>query len=213
MKKLFLAFIFLIGNYFISAQSIVNVMIECYEEYYGLNLNNKHKQEEASCPPEPENFYDFFKTTFIDFQSLREDKKVKTFSFNDTPCSPLYRKLEITSNYGMRGGKKHFGVDFRLNVGDTVCSIFCGKVRIAKWDDAYGYVVVVRHYNMSETVYAHLDKILVSVNQEVKVGETIGLGGNTGKSTGPHLHFELRYKGYPINPVVNKKFLTLIPTY
>ena len=66
---------------------------------------------------------------------------------------------------------------------------------------------------MSETVYAHLDKILVQVNQEVEVGETIGLGGNTGKSSGPHLHFELRYKGYPINPIVDKKFLKNIPVY
>jgi len=102
---------------------------------------------------------------------------------------------------------KHFGVDFRLNVGDTVRSVFCGKVRIAKYDDAYGYVVVVRHYNESETVYAHLDKILVSVDQKVEVGQTIGLGGNTGRSTGPHLHFEIRYKGFPINPIVQSKFL------
>ena len=111
----------------------------------------------------------------------------------------------------MREGRKHFGIDFRLNVGDSVCSVFCGKVRIAKWDNAYGYVVVIRNYNMSEAVYAHLSKILVSPNQEVKVGDVIGLGGSTGRSTGPHLHFELRYKGIPMNPIINGKFLKHIP--
>ena len=64
---------------------------------------------------------------------------------------------------------------------------------------------------MSETVYAHLDRILVSVNQEVKVGDVVGLGGNTGRSSAPHLHFELRYKGFPIDPIIMNKFLTFIP--
>jgi len=215
MKKLFWTFIFFIGFFSICAQnekSILNLLIECYEDFYDLNKKNKPVST-IICPPEPDDFYKFFKTTFIDFRSLREGENVKTFSFNDSLSSPLFRKLELTSVYGMRGGRKHFGVDFRVSIGDQVRSIFCGKVRVAKWDKTYGYVVVVRHYNLSETVYAHLDKILVSVDQEVQSGQVIGLGGNTGVSTGPHLHFELRYKGFPINPIVNKKFLTLIPVY
>ena len=213
MKKFFLVFVFLSGSYSIYAQkekSIVDLVIACYEEYYTGDFIPK---ETNNCPSEPEDFYHFFKTTFIDFGSLRDGENVKTFSFNDSLCSPLIRKLEMTSKYGMRDGRKHFGVDFRLNIGDTVCSIFCGKVRVAKLDEAYGYVLVVRHYNMSETVYAHLDKILVAVDQEVKAGQMIALGGNTGRSSGPHLHFELRYKGFPINPIVGGKFLTLIPVY
>jgi murein DD-endopeptidase MepM/ murein hydrolase activator NlpD len=166
---------------------------------------------QSICPPEPDNFYDFFKTTFIDFRSLREEEKVKSFSFSDSLCAPLNKKMEITSKYGMREGGKHFGIDFRVNIGDPIRSIFCGKVRVAKYDKTYGYVVVVRHYNMSEAVYAHLHKILVSVNQEVTVGQIIGLGGNSGRSSGPHLHFELRYKGFPMNPIINGKFLTLLP--
>ncbi|MCL2040534.1 MAG: M23 family metallopeptidase [Bacteroidales bacterium] len=170
------------------------------------------------CPPEPADFYEFFKTNFIDFASLREQEgKVTSFSFSDNLSSPL-QTLTVTAPYGEirkdETGKKrkHFGTDFRLKIGDTVCSVFCGKVRIAKYDNDYGYVVVVRHYNESETVYAHLDKILVGVNQEVEVGEPIGLGGNTGRSTGPHLHFEMRYKGYPINPIVQGNFLMRVPT-
>ena len=171
----------------------------------------------GACPPEPADFYNFFKTNFIDFASLREQEgKVTSFSFSDSLHAPL-QTLTITAPYGEirkdETGKKrkHFGVDFRLKIGDTVRSVFCGKVRIAKYDNDYGYVVVVRHYNESETVYAHLDKILVGVNQEVEVGEPIGLGGNTGRSTGPHLHFEMRYKGYPINPIVQSKFLMHVP--
>ncbi|MCL1851354.1 MAG: M23 family metallopeptidase [Bacteroidetes bacterium] len=215
MKKIFLAFVFLAGINCIFAQkekNIVDLLIECYENYYELNKKTV-SHTTLICPPEPENFYNFFKTTFIDFRSLREGENVKTFSFNDSLCSPLQRNLELTSKYGMRNGRKHFGVDFRVAVGDPVCSIFCGKVRVAKWDKTYGYVIVVRHYNMSETVYAHLEKILVAADQEVKAGQIIGLGGNTGISSGPHLHFELRYKGFPIDPMVNNKFLTKLPVY
>jgi len=214
MKKLFLILLFLTGSYFTYAQkdkNIVDLLIECYETFYDLNKNNGTNSAYAICPPEPDDFYKFFKTTFIDFRSLRDEEKVSTFSFSDSLCSPLKRDLILTSPYGMRKGRKHFGIDFKVNIGDPVCSIFCGKVRVAKWDKTYGYVVVVRHYNMSETVYAHLDKIVVAVNQEVKAGQIVGLGGNTGISSGPHLHFELRYKGYPINPIVNRKFLTKLP--
>lgn len=211
MKKIYSLFIFLAGSYCSYAQEengIVDLMIECYEEYFDFNKREEPKPAvRRSCLPEPEDFYAFFNTKFIDFASLREGN-VTTFSFSDSLCSPLKRNLIVTSKYGMRDGRKHYGVDFKANVGDTVCSIFCGKVRIAKYDATYGNVVVVRHYNRSETVYAHLDKILVSENQEVIVGEPVGLGGNTGnRSTGPHLHFEIRFKGYPINPVVDNKLL------
>ena len=204
IKKILLLIILLAASYSVDAEC-------CWKK---LKRSKKQKTEVVStpvCPPIPEDFYQFFQTSFIDFSSLREGKNVKTFSFRDSLCSPLQQNLVVTSPYGMRNGRKHYGVDFRLNIGDPVCSIFCGRVRIAKWDESYGYVVVIRNYNMSETVYAHLDKILVSVNQEIEVGQTIGLGGNTGRSTGPHLHFELRYKGFPINPLIDKKFLMLIP--
>jgi len=214
MKKFFLLFLFLTGSYFTYCQnekSTIEMMIKFYEAYILLPQQwSGEKKVSEHCPPAPADFYNFFSTTFIDFRSLREGAQVNTFSFNDSLCSPLTKPLEITSGYGMRSGGKHFGVDFRVKIGDPVRSIFCGKVRIAKYDKTYGYVVVIRNYNMSETVYAHLDKILVKVDQEIEVGQTIGLGGNSGKSTGPHLHFELRYKGFPINPIIERKFLKKI---
>ena len=109
----------------------------------------------------------------------------------------------LTSPYGYRArfGRMHRGVDLRLNVGDTVRAAFDGRVRITNYEaKGYGNYVVLRHYNQLETVYGHLSKFLVKDGQEVKAGQPIALGGNTGHSTGPHLHFETRYMGYAINP-------------
>ena len=110
----------------------------------------------------------------------------------------------ITSPYGYRKRfrRQHKGIDLKLHVGDTVRAAFSGKVRLTRYDRrGYGYYVIVRHHNGLETVYGHLSKFLVKPNQDIKVGEPIALGGNTGRSTGPHLHFETRYMGYPINPM------------
>jgi murein DD-endopeptidase MepM/ murein hydrolase activator NlpD len=107
----------------------------------------------------------------------------------------------ITSPFGMRRYRFHYGTDLKLNVGDPVRCAFDGKVRITGYEaKGYGNYVVVRHSNGLETVYGHLSKILVSENQQMKAGEMLGLGGSTGRSTGPHLHFETRYLGNAINP-------------
>ncbi len=95
----------------------------------------------------------------------------------------------------------HKGVDLKVNIGDTIRAAFDGRVRLTKFERrGYGYYVVVRHTNDLETVYGHLSKFLVEPDQYVKAGDPIALGGNTGRSTGPHLHFETRYMGYAINP-------------
>lgn len=108
---------------------------------------------------------------------------------------------ELTSVFGPRRYRYHYGVDIKLNIGDSIGSAFNGKVRVAGYDrGGYGNYVVVRHDNGLETVYGHLSKILAFENQVVHAGQTIGLGGNTGRSTGPHLHFETRFLGNPINP-------------
>ncbi len=106
----------------------------------------------------------------------------------------------VTSQFGMRRYRYHYGTDVNLATGDSVRCAFDGKIRVKKRSRSYGYVVVVRHLNGLETLYAHLSKILVDTNQEVKAGEIIALGGNTGRSHGSHLHFETRYLGSPINP-------------
>lgn len=107
---------------------------------------------------------------------------------------------KVTSRFGPRRYRYHYGIDVNLNTGDTVVAAFCGKVRMAKYHYGYGYMVVLRHHNGLETVYGHFSKILVDTNQNVKAGEPIGLGGNTGRSYGSHLHFETRFLGQPFNP-------------
>jgi murein DD-endopeptidase MepM/ murein hydrolase activator NlpD len=104
----------------------------------------------------------------------------------------------ITSNFG--DGRNHSGMDIDLHLWDTVVSAFDGVVRIARTHGSYGQVVVVRHYNGLETLYAHLHRIKVNTGQKVKAGELIGLGGSSGRSSGSHLHFEARFKGKPLNP-------------
>ncbi len=106
----------------------------------------------------------------------------------------------VTSGFGPRKRRFHYGADIDLETGDAVGVAFDGKVRIARESTSYGNVVVVRHNNGLETYYAHLSKINVEVGQEVFAGQIIGLGGNTGHSRGSHLHFEVRYLGQPINP-------------
>ena len=109
---------------------------------------------------------------------------------------------KITSPFGPRWRRMHNGLDLKVNIGDTIVAAFDGKVRIVKYERrGYGKYVVIRHDNGLETVYGHLSKQLVEENQLVKAGEVIGLGGNTGRSTGSHLHFETRFLGIAINPI------------
>ena len=109
----------------------------------------------------------------------------------------------ITSKFGPRWRRMHNGIDLKVQVGDTIVAAFDGKVRIVKYErKGYGKYVVIRHDNGLETVYGHLSKQLVKEDQLVKAGEIIGLGGNTGRSTGSHLHFETRFLGIAINPAL-----------
>lgn len=106
----------------------------------------------------------------------------------------------ITSEFGWRKYRPHYGTDIDLEIGDTVVSAFDGMVRIARGKvGGYGNVVIIRHENGLETVYAHLSKLLVEPGQTIKAGEILGLGGNTGRSYGAHLHFEIRYLGQALD--------------
>lgn len=111
----------------------------------------------------------------------------------------------ITSRFGYRRRfrRQHKGLDVKVYVGDTIYAAFSGKVRVVANQGrrvGYGKYIVIRHDNGLETIYGHLSKQLVEPNQLVKSGEPIGLGGNTGRSTGSHLHFETRLLGQEINP-------------
>lgn len=158
-------------------------------------------------------YWESVQSHYIIFDSMSVNPyKLSPLKFKDTLLMVLYDSLQqnwsmplkdhhVTSNFGQRGRRFHYGTDLRLSIGDSVFSVFDGIVRISKVNPGgYGNYVLVRHYNGLETIYGHLSKRLIKVGQHVKAGELIGYGGNTGRSSGPHLHFEVRYQGNAINP-------------
>lgn len=143
----------------------------------------------------------------------------KTVSFPDSfaiDCSafvlPIDVQLKVTSPYGIRRRRMHRGIDLKVQTGDTIRAAFDGKIRMRSYERyGYGYYLVVRHPNGLETIYGHLSKFLVSENDIIRAGQPIGLGGNTGRSTGSHLHFETRFLGVDINPASIIDFKEGIP--
>lgn len=156
--------------------------------------------------------------TAYEYFSAWDDKKVDIYNFdiktfNDSITIKLFDQrigqdwkmpldhTKVNSKYGYRWRRMHYGTDLDLNTGDPVYSGFDGIVRVKSYDRyGYGYFYVVRHKNGLETVYGHLSKHLAQVGDEVKAGDLLGKGGSTGRSTGPHLHYELRYRGVPFDP-------------
>lgn len=137
---------------------------------------------------------------------LVNHKKKQEFAF---PTPDIAR---ATSHFGPRRRRFHYGVDLAMPTGEPIFAVFDGTVRISKFNKSYGNLVVIRHHNGLETYYAHMSKRMVNPGDEVKAGETIGLCGNTGRSYGSHLHFEIRYMGNAMNPenVIDCKDRTLI---
>lgn len=131
-------------------------------------------------------------------QAIPDNYQIRLTGFSMPTTS-----TKVTSPFGPRRRRMHSGIDLKVYVGDSIVAAFDGKVRIVDTERrGYGKYVVIRHHNGLETVYGHLSKHLVTENQEVKAGELIGLGGNTGRSSGSHLHFETRFLGIAINPAL-----------
>ena len=129
------------------------------------------------------------------FDSLQDDVHIPMAGFR-LPA-PGY----VTSSYGWRRYRMHKGTDIKVQVGDSIRAAWDGQVRIVGWDPrGYGYYVVIRHDNGLETIYGHLSRPLVDEYERIYAGEVLGLGGNTGRSTGSHLHLEIRYLGEAIDP-------------
>ena len=153
------------------------------------------------CEPEPDIYTEGWESNLV---NCYKDANVPNTKVLDVrhyvmPVKGNY----VTSHYGYRPqfGRTHKGIDLRAAVGDTVYSAFSGRVRLTRFErGGYGFYVIVRHENGLETVYGHLSRFLVKPDQYVKAGQPIALSGNTGRSTGPHLHFETRFMGYAINP-------------
>lgn len=113
---------------------------------------------------------------------------------------PYQGDVHPRGKFGPRRGRRHQGVDLPLKTGEPVYATFTGKVRLSKYLGGFGNLVVIRHENGIETFYGHLSERKVSVGDWVNAGDVIGLGGSTGRSTGPHLHYETRYNGFAFDP-------------
>lgn len=162
-----------------------------------LMLRNITAREEMENPAAE--LYEDWNNTFAHrATALPETYRINLKHF----CMPTPSRV-VTSNFGARWGRQHEGIDIKVYIGDTIRAAFSGKVRMVKYNPGgYGKYVVIRHNNGLETTYGHLSAQLVEENQEVRAGEPIGLGGNTGRSTGSHLHFETRLCGVAINPAL-----------
>lgn len=153
---------------------------------------------------DPEVFNDHWDTTNIhaykdvELNTLPEATAIRLVDSLESYHYPYIGR--ITSRYGPRKGRAHQGLDLGLKTGDPIYATFDGKVRISKAAGDYGNLVVIRHNNGLETYYAHLSQRDVEVGDWVVAGQQIGLGGSTGRSTGPHLHYEVRYKGQSFDP-------------
>ncbi len=169
-------------------------------KYYNDLLNNTAKT--STQAPGAEYYADFDESKVFTITPENEfPEQQELILQNDSLGYYFHPHLSIiTSKFGWRDGRMHKGMDIELDKGTPVHAAFNGMVRYAKREGAYGNVIIIRHYNGLETVYAHLSKIKVKPGEIIKAGQLIGLGGSTGRSSGPHLHFEVRFKGHALNP-------------
>lgn len=135
----------------------------------------------------------------VELKDLPESMEICLINDLEDYHAPVVGK--VFSRYGIRGSRNHSGVDLPLKTGDPVYATFGGKVRHARYNyGGYGNLIIIRHDNGLETWYGHLSKCNVKENDYVKAGDIIGLGGSTGRSRGPHLHFEMRYCDQRFDP-------------
>lgn len=192
---------------------VVSEDVESYDDIDNLASDEEHNHEDGELDNEDNIFlkdpsfdaYGIWDTVSVNPYRLDLTKKIDT-SFiklqDHYQCDYFHPyKGRITSNFGPRSRVRyHYGTDIDLETGDSVYCAFEGTVRVSRKSSSYGNVVVVRHKNGLETVYAHLSHLNVKIGEHVEAGDLLGLGGNTGKSRGSHLHFEVRFKGQPIDP-------------
>lgn len=137
----------------------------------------------------------------VDMSSMPQSVVVDLVDSLKSYHCPYVGKPHPRGKYGPRRRRQHQGIDLPLRMGDPIYATFCGRVRISEYNKGgYGNLVIIRHDNGLETYYGHLSERLVEPNQWVEAGQIIGLGGSTGRSTGPHLHFETRYYGQSFDP-------------
>lgn len=187
------------ATYNISYAQVPGTIEELFplEQTPAQNINEEVKFNNFTDMPEE---YDIWDNVNINPYNVSLTDMKDTIAIDVSGYCPPSQK-HVTSNWGFRKWRYHYGIDLKVHRGDTVKCAFDGVVRIIRYQRrGYGHYVMVRHDNGLETLYAHLEKPLVKSGDRIKAGDAIGKGGNTGRSTGYHLHLEFRYLGNPINP-------------
>ncbi len=208
-KSFFISLLISVSTSFVSAQQLIK------EPAGGMDDNELEDMEIALPPsiaaipmvintPVLDKYYTSWDTLCVrryNEVATTGDDSINLPLFNDYSTGFVFpAEGTFLSPFGNRGRRVHAGVDIKLEAGDPVSCAFDGVVRMARYYAGYGNCVVIRHYNGFETLYGHLSKIKVKVNQQVKAGDLIGLGGHTGRATCNHLHFETRFQGKAFNP-------------
>ncbi|MBO7192421.1 MAG: peptidoglycan DD-metalloendopeptidase family protein [Bacteroidales bacterium] len=153
--------------------------VTAFDDHWTENVTNPYGVQQADLP-------DSWSLWLVD-------------SLDQYHC-PFQGDIHPRGKFGPRRGRRHQGVDLPLKTGDPIYATFTGKVRMSKYFGGFGNLIVIRHENGLETFYAHLSQRNVEVGDWVNAGDVIGLGGSSGRSTGPHLHFETRYQGFAFDP-------------
>lgn len=144
---------------------------------------------------------DLFPYSNVDMSAMPSSVVIDLVDSTKSYHCPYQGAVHPHGRYGPRGRRQHQGVDLPLKTGEPIYATFCGRVRMSTYNNGgYGNLVIIRHDNGLETYYGHLAERLVQANQWVEAGQIIGLGGSTGRSSGPHLHFETRYYGQAFDP-------------
>lgn len=202
-------FLFILFPFLSFSQRNVDAIVDTVETPEGpailyKNFTWEYLQDEPVMLSQEDDSTGLFTAQWVNDQIFAY--RLKPDSIRDTVISltnngriftlPVYGKLFRGFMY------THKGLDIKLDKGDTIKAAFDGVVRYARYNrGGFGNLIILRHYNGLETYYAHLSKMLIKVNQVVKSGDPIALGGSTGRSRGPHLHFEVRYKDIPLDPM------------
>lgn len=193
----------------LSLNSFSQKKIKNIDAFYNAleSIKKDASKEDALVVEGPDIKASYWNTSVYNpYKSVRLQFPLQLKFEDSTYASPISRKKVVTSRYGWRRGRPHQGIDIDLVTGDSLFSMFAGVVRLAQYTSGHGRTVVVRHYNGLETVYAHLSKYGVKVNDTVAKGGYLGKGGISGNARGSHLHLGINYKGISINPEYLFKF-------
>lgn len=213
LKKTLIVLPFLLSGFCLSAQDRYAATISYDKKVAALDsvIMEQLLQEEEEEGDLYEGLYESWSDTKVNPYGVDVRSIKDSFAID---CSGYYPPSlgKVTSHFGPRRRSFHNGIDLKVQVGDTIRAAFDGVVRVRRYNKGgYGYFLVLRHKDGLETVYGHLSRFLVASNDAIKAGDPIALGGNTGRSTGPHLHFEVRFLGNPINPAKMFSFEDYLP--